>query len=71
MNIDGKVMKKLEWSGWRDTAPMYMGGPPMDELPACPLCGGVKPSSRARLEFSPEAIGHQKGCKIKEALDGE
>lgn len=63
-----ELLKKLEWSGWRDTAPMYMGGPPMSQLPCCPRCGGVKPSKHAEFEFTPDAIGHKKKCELAKAL---
>lgn len=63
-----QLLRDLEWTGSVGTAPAYMGGRSMGQLPACPLCRGVRPSRRAEFEFNSEAIGHRPDCKLYQQL---
>jgi hypothetical protein len=57
----------LEWSGFRQgqgSGYMSSGGDgPL--LPACPLCGHLKPSARAKGHFIAEVIGHKPDCEFR------
>lgn len=64
-----KLLKELEWSSWRETAPGCMGGFFMGRLPCCPICKGVKPSEMAKTEFISDAIGHRKKCELARAIE--
>lgn len=59
-----KLLRDLEWSATRGTAPAYMGGRSMGSLPACPKCDGVEPSHLAEFEFNASAIGHRPDCEL-------
>jgi hypothetical protein len=57
----------LEWSSFRQgqgSGYMSSGGDgPL--LPACPLCGHLKPSARAKGHFIAEVIGHKPDCEFR------
>lgn len=57
---------RLEWSSFRQgqgSGYMSSGGDgPL--LPACPLCGHLKPDARAKGHFIAEVIGHKPDCEF-------
>lgn len=59
----------VEWSGTQQGMGYgYMGsGGDGPLIPACPSCGGIHPE-KGKHEFTKEALGHRKNCKLMAAL---
>ena len=65
-----KFIRKLEWASYaqgQGSGFMSSGGDGQ-LYPACPVCGGIKPGSGAEGDFMRSAIGHYRGCQMKEIL---
>lgn len=69
--VEHYKLAQLEWTAVRPgQGAGYMGtGVYGWPYPACPVCRGLKPTSRARSEWVAEAIGHKKGCWLGDTLN--
>ncbi len=64
------MLKRIEWCSVEQgpgSGPMFSGNDGT-RYPACPVCDGIKPGCGARVDFSPEAIGHKPRCSLNKLL---
>lgn len=63
------LLRELEWSGSRKGQGSYMGAADGRRYPACPVCGQIKPDSGSDGDFTKDAVGHAKDCRLRRAVE--
>lgn len=64
------ILADVEWRAIRrgpGSGPMFSGDDGR-EHPACPYCGGIRPTAESRQDFHPSAIGHRAACLLGPTL---